>query len=325
MTLWCLQPALGTDTGKRRKNNEDAISYHYPEDAQTLQDYGAIFVIADGVGGLRGSQRASYIAVNMIVHQYYNSIASTIEERLRDVIRQANRMIIDQSEQSKNATTIVIAVFHKKDVIIAHAGDSRAYWVTRSEIRQLTKDHTVKIHLSDGQIKERLNEAIGHRPQIKPDVIRMHAALHGNLLMVTDGVTRYLNDSELKRIVGGYEPDAAVSEIISRANEAGGVDNISAIVVNVMADCEDTSKGAQHAAAINRDIPLLGDYHQSAAFVMVRRAAPVTKRSTFAMSTRFVTKQISGDHSPAVIIAGILAVVIVVGLIYAVVAFGLRG
>ncbi|MEO1444128.1 MAG: protein phosphatase 2C domain-containing protein, partial [Chloroflexota bacterium] len=322
MAQWRLQPALATDTGKRRNNNEDAVGYLYPEDPQTLQDYGALFVIADGVGGLRGSQRASYVAVNMLVHEYYRSPLPTVEDRLRDVLQRANRMVIEQlGEGNKHATTVVAVVYHGRDAVIAHAGDSRAYKITRTSIEQITQDHTVTIRTSDGRRRDRLDRAIGHKPTLVPDIVRTPVEQRSSLLLVTDGATLYLKENDLKRIVTRSEPEGAVSEIIRRANEAGGADNISAIVINVIGDGSDFKQGAAHAAAINREIAAASDEKEG--FAMVRR-----KTATFAtldLSARTghrASQQMTGEEWGTTLLTGFIALVIIIAIIFAIVTMG---
>jgi serine/threonine protein phosphatase PrpC len=260
------------------------------------------------------------MAVNMVVHQYYKSEQPTVELRLREDIALANRAVREQFDHGKNATTIVAAVFHQKDLVVAHAGDSRAYWVTRKDIHQITRDHIVKVHASDGTIKERLNEAIGHRHEIKPDVTRINAALYGNLLLVTDGVTTYLTDKDLKRIVNAYEPAAAIQEIITRANDAGGVDNISAVVVNVMGGGTDFSVAAQHATAINRDIPVISDNKQSDAFVLMKQKQRTMEVKTLNLAGQRAVQRVEVNTEwVGAVLVGLLATAIVIGLIFAII------
>ncbi|MEM6530511.1 MAG: protein phosphatase 2C domain-containing protein, partial [Chloroflexota bacterium] len=321
MTQWRLQPALKTDPGRRRSNNEDAVSYVYPEDEQILGDYGAMFVIADGVGGLRGSQRASYVAVNALVHEYYRSTLPAVEDRLRDVIQQANRMVLEQFRGSKHATTIVVGVFHGREVVIAHAGDSRAYKITRNAVEQITADHTVTVRTSDGKTRERLGKAVGHKAALVPDIVRVPMELRSSLLLVTDGATLYLKDSDLKRIVTKYEPDRAVAEIIQRANDAGGADNVSAVVVNVVADGADLREGARYAATINREIAA-GDSDAIAFSMVKRRTATIPRLDLSGRLNHRASTQMTGEDWGHVVLVGFVALVIVVAVIFAIVTFG---
>jgi PPM family protein phosphatase len=254
MTSWCLQPALATHRGLHRTRNEDSVNYLYPTNNGLRQQYGAIFVIADGVGGMKGGLNTSYITVTLLMEQYYKSKAATIEARLTEGIHLANQTVFQQFS-GKSASTVVAAVFHGTDLIVAHVGDSRAYWITRSGISPLTEDHTVNVR-EKGRTKSKLNRAVGLKPSVQPDVIRLPALLHGTLLLVTDGVTNYLKDKQLERIILNSEPAAAVATIVAEANRAGGMDNITAAAVHVMSPCQDAASAVKHIQQLERD-PIL--------------------------------------------------------------------
>ncbi len=254
MSSWCLQPALATHKGMRRPRNEDSVNYLYPTNNALRTQYGAIFVIADGVGGMKGGLNTSYITVTLLMEQYFKSKAPTIEARLTEGIALANKTIYEQFG-GKSASTVVAAVFHGTDLIVAHVGDSRAYWVTRSGISPLTEDHAVRVKQGN-TAKMKLDRAVGLRVSVKPDMIRLPAVLHGTLLMVTDGATTYLSDQQLEQIILQNEPTEAVATIVEHANKAGGMDNITAAAVHVLAPCQDAASAVRHIQAIERN-PIL--------------------------------------------------------------------
>jgi serine/threonine protein phosphatase PrpC len=317
MTHWCLLPALATHRGRRRTNNEDAVNYSYPQDAATRHEYGALFVIADGVGGMQRGQHASYLAVNLLLQEYYRAAALTVEGRLQEALLRVNHEVYTQLDGCC-ATTIVAAVFHEYDMVIAHVGDSRAYWVSSSAIQPLTQDHTMTDPNDKFNTQAKLSRAVGQRAAVAVEVRRYPVARRGSLLMVTDGATRYIDDAALQGIVIHHEPAAAVQTIINRANDAGGADNVSAVVVNVVGDCADESRAAHHIAHLP---PVLLTPDAGASSVLVRHAtAPVslTGSSAAGVRKRFTvqTASVAADNVLLQMMLGVLVGLVLFALGY---------
>lgn len=248
MSLWCLTPALATHRGQWRPHNEDAINYIYPMDTNRFRQQGAIFVVADGVGGLQQGQNASHLAVNTLVHHFSPNSGTPLERHLQNIIQQLNHEIHTQLP-AQSATTLTAAIFHQQEILIAHVGDSRAYWITHEHVQQLTQDHVRIVNRANGKQKAKLERAVGYRERVQIDITRHPLTSAGVLLLVTDGVTRYLDSTILQQIVLQNPVDVAVQTIIQQCYHAGGIDNITAAVIHVERGCENDTQLQQH---INR-------------------------------------------------------------------------
>jgi protein phosphatase len=140
-------------------------------------------------------------------------------------------------------TTLVLALFTDDKVVTAHVGDSRAYWIRKGEIMQLTQDHTfVAEWLREGLITKEearthgqrhgLIEALGVADEVESEVAVWPREQEGCLLLCSDGLTDMLEDEEILAIVeSSSDPDTACSELVDAANSKGGLDNITVILV----------------------------------------------------------------------------------------------
>src|SRR5690606_36518447 len=114
-------------------------------------------------------------------------------------------------------------------------GDSRAYWLHNDMLELITEDHVVFKKKADGTLKTNLTRAIGHHSSVEVDINEMNIYKGDTILLVSDGVTRYFGEFELLDFLQ-HPPSDSIREIIRASNEAGGIDNIGAIVVQVGAE-----------------------------------------------------------------------------------------
>src|SRR5579872_66245 len=140
--------ALRTDIGRMRARNEDCGTYVIPEDAETFADKGALFVIADGMGGHAMGDVASDIAVRTVREAYYQHSADDIASALTAAMREAHAAILRQAPPDVvMGTTCVAAVIQGETAYVANVGDSRAYLVRNGQIRQISHDHSLVAEL----------------------------------------------------------------------------------------------------------------------------------------------------------------------------------
>ncbi|MBI3394052.1 MAG: serine/threonine-protein phosphatase, partial [Nitrospirae bacterium] len=136
-----------TDVGVVRSENQDAMGFRVPDDPEDVAGKGALFVVADGMGGHKGGATASRLAVKTILDRYFNSRAGEPGDRIRSAIEAANRAVLLKSQSDKGldgmGTTVVALVVRPPNAYVAHVGDSRAYVVRNGAIRQITKDHSL--------------------------------------------------------------------------------------------------------------------------------------------------------------------------------------
>jgi serine/threonine protein phosphatase PrpC len=238
-----LRFAAASDPGKRRKNNEDR--YYVDPDR-------GIYAVIDGVGGHAAGETAAGVAVD-VIRERLERQTGTPEERIREAITLANNEILRLSrtrpEWTGMACVLTVALIEDDIATIGHVGDTRLYFLRAGEIRKITHDHSPVGEREDhGEISEA--EAMRHarRNEIFRDVgssdrnpedagfIEMETFPmpdDGLLLLCSDGLTDLVGSAEVRAGVERYAPDfdTAIRALIDAANEAGGKDNITIVIV----------------------------------------------------------------------------------------------
>lgn len=248
MDTFLLYPALTTHRGLRRDRNEDAVAYKYPADPRELASHGALFALADGVGGLEGGQKAADLALRLLLERYYGSREGDIETRLAAAVQEVNTRLYN--EVGRGATTLVAAVLQGHTLVVAHVGDSLAYWLDAAGIQRLTEEHAI-VPDPAAPWQRKLTRAIGHRASVTVDTASGPVSSGGRVLLVSDGATRYLEEQDLYSLCHSGLPDRAVAEIVQRANAGGGIDNVSAVLVVIGLPCSDTETLQKHLQGLN--------------------------------------------------------------------------
>lgn len=239
-----------TDVGRKRPHNEDNMAYVIPKDGQVMAKKGALFIVADGMGGHAAGEVASEIAVDTVTNTYYQQEDNDdIPISLMNAIRRANALIHQRAAEnmlrSGMGTTCVSAVLRGNMAYVANVGDSRAYLVRHGQVRQISQDHSwveeqVRAGLltkdqarSHGQ-RNVITRSLGTQPDVEVDVFAEQLEDGDSLILCTDGLSGSVNEEELRSIVDQYMPQESVYHLVERANENGGPDNITAIVVRVL-------------------------------------------------------------------------------------------
>lgn len=234
-----------TDVGKLRDMNQDC--YYISNTTEQLN----LYVIADGMGGYTGGEIASNLAVNSVKNYIQNNFSSIdhdkekIKKLIKDSIDYANKIIYkeakDVQELQEMGTTLDICLIYNNKVYIGHVGDSRVYRIRKGIIRKLTTDHSyVEKLVTDGTItkeeafnhpkKNMLIKAVGCDEEIEADIIVKGFIQNDIILMCTDGLTNMLNDDEIYKTLT-LDIENATQNLINNANEKGGYDNITAIII----------------------------------------------------------------------------------------------
>lgn len=235
-----------TDIGRKRTENQDNGTVH-PE-------FG-LFVVADGMGGHRGGEIASKIAVESI-HRYFANHTSASKpynprETLAHAILTANMNIFRESmekvELQGMGTTTTAILFHEKKLYIGHVGDSRCYLIQPGRIWQLTRDHSLvqeklragiitREELKTDRMKNVITRSVGFSPDLNVEMY-VHEPEPGDVyLLCSDGLSGPLVDTQILEIINQKfilknDPEQTVNELINQANTLGGDDNATAIVV----------------------------------------------------------------------------------------------
>ena len=230
MTLLRLIPAVATHRGMRRRHNEDAVGYEYPSNSEILQSHGALFMVADGVGGLAAGDKASKMAVeNLSKHYYRSDVSNGIAESLKHAIQQVNTDLFLEFDR-KGATTLVVIVIHSDQMYSASVGDSQIFKIVDDTITQLNIEDIMRSNDIDNGA---LTKAIGYRESLDLTTSQYTIQPNQKILLCSDGLTRYLDTKKLIRLAHMRDPRDSVRRMINVANTAGGADNVSAVLVNI--------------------------------------------------------------------------------------------
>ena len=240
-----------TDVGQVRTVDEDSIlaadlSFGVNSESSKF----LLLAVADGMGGHAKGDEASKIALNAIARAVIPDLLNNtpFTKILEKGIQNANQDILDYTAKNPEAsgmgTTSVCAVVKDNQIHLANVGDSRAYRVSDDEICRVTKDHSyVQALIDEGEITEeqarehpRKNEitrAVGIMPSIEVDTMKLTLDSDESLLLCCDGVIAHLSDDDIHKIIrGSSDPQTACQEIVDMANERGGSDNISLIILS---------------------------------------------------------------------------------------------
>lgn len=239
------QHAALTDTGRKRLRNEDAVVVSAP-----------LFAVADGMGGAKGGQLAAQLAAGVLSdHASSGSRALDAETRLRALVTEANRQVFTRAQSDSSlagmGTTVTAAVVEGDEVSIVQVGDSRAYRLRDGALHRLTEDHSLVAELvRSGRLTEEeaaihpqravITRALGTDPTIDADVLITDAKPGDVFLLCTDGLTTMVSDGAIEHILlDSKNASSATKALVRAANQAGGDDNVSVVVFELVEDAWD--------------------------------------------------------------------------------------
>lgn len=247
-----------TDQGRVREHNEDFVILHQPASAADAQLNGWVGIVADGVGGAEAGEVASqYASEQMIAHYLNDGAVAGVEQsdwgaRLQQAVMAAHFDLCElietrqkhATQHTRMGTTLVAAVVHGNTAVFANVGDSRGYHLRpNAEIRQITKDHSLVVKLlEEGLITQEdadtlhigniILQSIGSEQPPQVDLFPVTLQPGDRLLLCSDGLNNHVNDHEMGQIMNEYEPDEACRHLVNLANERGGHDNITVLVMH---------------------------------------------------------------------------------------------
>ena len=250
-----LQVGQASDVGLVRPHNEDAALimesvFQGDQAAETV----ALFIVADGMGGHQAGEVASALAARIVagclIEEVYlpylrqsshQADQPSLTEALQQAVEAANQAVHGQVPGS--GTTLTCALVINSRAYLAHVGDSRAYLYYNQTLKQITRDHSYVDKLVElGQISAEaaavhpqrnvLYRAVGQGDQLEIDIYPVDLPNGSRLLLCSDGLWGMLSDNVIQAILASARlPQDACQELIAAANEAGGRDNITAIVI----------------------------------------------------------------------------------------------
>jgi protein phosphatase len=241
-----------SDTGRVRQNNEDACGGFIPEDESERRRLGALFIVADGMGGHRGGEIASRLAVQTIRSVYFSAADDDRRAALLDAFAKANAAILSQSVADAAlfgmGTTCTALAVHDGLAYLSHIGDTRAYLFREGRITQLTTDHSLvgemvrsgMISDEDARTHPRRNvitRSLGIQEAVAADAPEAPAPVQrgDQFVLCSDGLTSFVSDGDIASALARGTPAQACRQLVDAANARGGRDNITVVVVAVRA------------------------------------------------------------------------------------------
>lgn len=241
-----------THPGRARQaegHNEDALWVPTHLDPSLVNQCGALYVVADGIGGHANGEVASQLAVETMRTVYYQNANPDRRQALYQTVLAANTAIYQSTQgltggaANRMGSTVVAVVVKDNQVMVANLGDSRAYLVRGGQAHVLSQDHTVVAELLRRQLisveeaathpdRSSLMRSLGQEASCQPfvsDWLPLQAS--DRIVVCTDGLWDVVGDATLARLSNRGTPDAAARALVNAANERGGPDNITVIVI----------------------------------------------------------------------------------------------
>ena len=247
-----------------RSGNEDNFAVH------ANGDYG-LFIVADGMGGHAAGEVASEMAVQTIqreLHAVRDLEDRSTGHRVMEALKTANRNIHDRTitevDKQGMGTTASVLILSGSRYLIGQVGDSRVYLLRDGALHQLTKDHSyVQEQVDAGFLTPEqaryhpysnvITRCVGASPDVEPDIYQGEARIGDLFLVASDGLTGMVDDRRLQALLmSRAEPERKVHSLIAEANARGGLDNITAIVVQLANEDDLTRPTPTHPIAAQR-------------------------------------------------------------------------
>lgn len=247
--------AARTDIGRAREHNEDKYDFFLPDDPALLALRGRLWAVADGMGGHSAGQIASEASLKTLIRGYFSrssnasNTASSPQDTISKALSEANDLLHQAAKQmgaqGNMGTTVVAAVVYEDSLVVAHIGDSRAYLLRAGEpIRLLTTDHSwveeqvrrgtmSRAQAEKSEYRNYIMRSVGMGGSVVADVTTETLQVGDTILLCSDGVTGYLGNSDLEKLITGKSLSQAALDIIDAANDAGGRDNSTALLFRV--------------------------------------------------------------------------------------------
>ena len=241
-----------SEIGHTRENNEDKYDFYEPDEEPLLAARGSVYLVCDGMGGHNAGQIASELAAKQFLHAYYH-LGGTAQEAARHAILQAHHYIAEMASKIPSrygmGTTLTALILKQDEGILAHVGDSRCYRLREGVFEQLSRDHTLvarlveqgiitpeqaKYHPQRNVIRQAVGVADPSEP-LEPDIETFPLQVGDLYLLCSDGLTDMVDDAEIEAVLREEPPTRAAWRLVDRALANGGRDNITVVLVRVVA------------------------------------------------------------------------------------------
>jgi serine/threonine protein phosphatase PrpC len=246
-----LHVGASTSTGQLRSNNQDFLLYRIASvEPDTSRDC-SLFVAADGVGGAAGGAIASEVTAVTIASRFPRRGGADLAASLLRAIRAAERAVTERAAVDPGlaamATTLVAAVVRDDKLLMANVGDSRGYLIRGGDVRRITEDHSfVQEEVRAGRMTAAAAAVSPYRHVITRSINGVDDVVEidtfgpiplepgDHILLCTDGLTETMEDDEIAHIALQGDPEASAQALVDEANERGGPDNVSVLLVAVV-------------------------------------------------------------------------------------------
>lgn len=263
-TSLTLKASGRTDVGRVRQSNEDALlmanlstGERAPEAALTswaVSDRGVLIAVSDGMGGAKAGEVASALSIEGLLEGMRAQTADAQADdaaKLRSAVEQTSRKVRDAGKSAERrgmGATLTAVLFRGSTAHVAEVGDSRAYLLRGGSICQVTRDQSYVQLLVDAGVltpeqaeaspqKNIILQVMGQKDDLKVEVGRIAIRQGDRFVLCSDGLSNSLRDEEILSIAAAPAPiDAACAALVERANKAGGEDNITVILAEVVGD-----------------------------------------------------------------------------------------
>ncbi|MBO9542583.1 Stp1/IreP family PP2C-type Ser/Thr phosphatase [bacterium] len=249
-----------SDVGIIRAGNEDSLAvFDLTFTTQSTQSGLGLYVVADGMGGVNAGEIASALAVDAVTSHVQEALVNLnegvddpsqeIRAAMQQAIKNANARIYETGRHNQDlsgmGTTVTAALVFGQNVFIGHVGDSRAYLINREGIEKVSRDHSLvgrlveigQITLEEAAIHPQRNliyRSLGTYPNVEVDLYQRPLKIGDWLLLCSDGLTGHVADEELQEVViNTSDPNLAARRLVNLANQRGGEDNITVVLVNL--------------------------------------------------------------------------------------------
>lgn len=234
-----------SDIGKSREINQDY--YYISQDT----DIPRLYILADGMGGYKGGEIASRLATESVKRYINNNFSDKLNEKeeilklIENAVEYANMVVYEKSKEIPElegmGTTLEVCLIYNNKTYIGHVGDSRIYRIRKNIMRKLTKDHSyVQQLVEDKKItreeakthakKNMLTKALGCTPYVEPDIRARNFEKDDVFIICSDGLTNMVEDDTICELIS-QDITSAADKLVELANEAGGYDNITVIII----------------------------------------------------------------------------------------------
>lgn len=226
--------------GMRRTNNEDAI---YINEQKNL------YLVADGMGGCNAGEVASSTAISAFVEAMENAEIGETLDKMMNAVAECNKKVYQKSRENIEfldmGTTLVAVTIENGKMFVVHVGDSRVYLFRENNLQQITTDHSYVMELvkigsitrEEAEVHPKRNiitRAIGIREDVEADTVIEDIKQGDKILLCTDGLSNMVSKAEMAKIlIEQCSTEEKVKKLIALANEKGGLDNISLILIEI--------------------------------------------------------------------------------------------